>query len=163
MALKGVEARKAARLTREKRLALVDELLAKAALAPAPPDVHPKPQDTYLASRLARVRKQIDQLSDMLDEETDPQRLDRLACALARVSEIERQLAGRPMPGSRRPAPEADPSQVTRASRATATPLGAAPATPVTPTPPAPPAPPANSAALEPHPALPAPPQALEL
>ena len=67
----------------------------------------PDPDD-YTSRRLFRVREQVERLSDMLDEETDPQKLDRIACALARVSEIERQLAMRPMPGSRRPA--ADPA-----------------------------------------------------
>jgi hypothetical protein len=39
----------------------------------------------------------------MLLEELDPSRLDRLAAASARLSEIERQLAGRPGPGQLRP------------------------------------------------------------
>ena len=58
---------------------------------------------TYAAKRLARARKQIDKLDGMIEEETDPQKLDRLASALARLSEIERQLANRPLPGSFKP------------------------------------------------------------
>ena len=59
--------------------------------------------DHYLAKRLTRTRKQIDALCSLIDNETDPQKLDRLASALARLSEIERQLANRPLPGSFKP------------------------------------------------------------
>ena len=59
--------------------------------------------DGYLSKRLMRVRKQVDKLDGMIEEETDPQKLDRLASALARLSEIERQLANRPLPGSFKP------------------------------------------------------------
>jgi hypothetical protein len=59
--------------------------------------------DDYSLRTLARVRDQIDQLADMMKKETDPARLDRLAAAFAKLSEVERQLAGRPLPGSYRP------------------------------------------------------------
>jgi hypothetical protein len=42
----------------------------------------------------------------MMMSEDDPQRLDRLASAQMRLAEQERILAGRPLPGSRKPAPE---------------------------------------------------------
>lgn len=65
--------------------------------------------DPYVAGRLARVRKQLDRLDRLMCEEADPQRLDRLASAQYRLSEQERILAGRPLPGSirRKQEPEA--------------------------------------------------------
>lgn len=57
----------------------------------------------YVAARLARVRLQLDRLDQMLMDESDPQKLDRLASAQSRLSEQERQLSGRPMPGSLKP------------------------------------------------------------
>ena len=59
--------------------------------------------EAYIAKRLVRVRKQIDLLSAMLEEEQDPNKIDRLASAIAKLSELERQLAGRPLPGSLKP------------------------------------------------------------
>ena len=53
--------------------------------------------------RLGRVRDQLEKLDRMIADEEDPQRLDRLASAQARLSEQERILDGRPLPGSRRP------------------------------------------------------------
>ena len=61
------------------------------------------PEDGFAGKTLARVRKQIESLLDCLSKEDDPQRIDRLASALGRLNEIERQLAGRPMPGSLKP------------------------------------------------------------
>lgn len=68
--------------------------------------------DDFTNRRLLRVRKQLNMIDDAIDDELrkddgpDGQRIDRLASASARLSEIERQLADRPLPGSRRPAPE---------------------------------------------------------
>lgn len=59
--------------------------------------------DEFITKRLARVRKQLDRLDGMIEKEIDPMKLDRLASAQARLSEQERILAGRPMPGSFRP------------------------------------------------------------
>jgi hypothetical protein len=42
----------------------------------------------------------------MMMTEEDPAKIDRLASAQARLAEQERLLAGRPLPGSRRPAAE---------------------------------------------------------
>lgn len=73
----------------------------------AMPDPAPvQTESDYLQRRLSRVREQIDRVSDMLDAETDPQRLDRLAAALERLTELERKLDNRPLPGSRRPGKE---------------------------------------------------------
>ena len=62
--------------------------------------------DTFNARRLLRVRKQLTRLDDLMDQENDPAKLDRLASAQARLSEQERILRGEPLPGSRRPAPD---------------------------------------------------------
>lgn len=78
----------------------VQELRLAANPVPLPAD------DSYVERRLSRVRQQIEVLSDMLESESDPQKIDRLASAIARLAEYERQLANRPLPGSRRPAPE---------------------------------------------------------
>ena len=67
----------------------------------APPQ--PKPLDDFCEKRIARVRKQLETIDAMIAKELDPQRLDRLASAQSRVSEQERILSGRPLPGSQRP------------------------------------------------------------
>lgn len=63
----------------------------------------PPTQDDFNQLRLGRVREQLVKLDAMLSKEEDPQKLDRLASAQARLSEQERILDGRPLPGSRRP------------------------------------------------------------
>jgi hypothetical protein len=60
-------------------------------------------EDPFILSRLVRVRKQLDRIDGMIERETDPMKLDRLASAQARLAEQERLLAGRPMPGSLKP------------------------------------------------------------
>lgn len=67
--------------------------------------------DTFARERLAKVRKQVLKLDCLLsdacdDPELDPGHIDKLASAISRLSEIERQLSDRPLPGSKRPAPE---------------------------------------------------------
>lgn len=71
--------------------------------ADLPPQQPLTPPDSYTGDRLSRVRSQLDRLDVMMQTETDPQRLDRLASAQAKLAEQERQLAGRPLPGSLRP------------------------------------------------------------
>lgn len=70
--------------------------------------------DDYQVRRLHRVRVQLDQLDEAITRETakerpDGQRLNWLAQAQDRLSEQERILAGRPLPGSRRPSPDRTP------------------------------------------------------
>ena len=101
---KGVEARKAYQKERE----LQETLAAIAVIAPVV-------ADDYIAAKLVRVRKQLARLDDLLDEESDPQKIDRLASAIARLSEIERILRGSPLPGSRRPAPDRTDRRPSRA------------------------------------------------
>jgi hypothetical protein len=62
--------------------------------------------DQYVAVQLTRARTHISRINSMLDRETDAQTLERLSRALGVLSERERVLAGRPLPGSRRPAKE---------------------------------------------------------
>ncbi len=59
--------------------------------------------DTYQAKRLARVRLQLDRLSDMLDKEQDPRLIDRLTAAIDRLGKHEQFLSGRPGPGTLKP------------------------------------------------------------
>ncbi len=98
---------------------------AKAAAEQAEQQKHEQkllPQDDYIQRRIARVREQIEMLSDMLDQEEDPNKLDRLASAIDRLDEMERKHAGRPLPGSLKPS---QPRQQQRS--ATVEPIGPAP------------------------------------
>ena len=70
----------------------------------------PAPSATYQTDRLLRVRRVLDSLDKALEdlsmkdpEEIDAAQIDRLASAQARLAEQERQLAGRPLPGSLKP------------------------------------------------------------
>lgn len=86
---------------------IVDQANQSTPIAPpitatANPDSAHSP-DEYSARTLTRVRQQMDLLADMMLKETDPARIDRLAAAFAKLAEVERQHAGRPMPGSLRP------------------------------------------------------------
>jgi hypothetical protein len=78
---------------------------ATSAMAAATPQPNPRPgdNDQFVTKRLARVRKQLDRIDGLIEKETDPMKLDRLASAQARIAEQERLLAGRPLPGSRKP------------------------------------------------------------
>lgn len=68
--------------------------------------------DGYNIHRIASVRAQIERLDGLMLKTTDAHKLDRLASALAKLSELERVLDGRPLPGSHRPtkAPSKRPS-----------------------------------------------------
>jgi hypothetical protein len=70
--------------------------------------------DEFSRARLARVRAQLNRIDDLLEAEVDPQRLDKLASAQSRLAEQERQLAGRPLPGSLRPTAEKRPGLFSR-------------------------------------------------
>ena len=72
-------------------------------LPPLPPI---QEADQYAKERLSRVRAQLDRIDRMIQSETDPQKLDRLAAASMRLSDQEFALAGRPKPGPRKPLPE---------------------------------------------------------
>lgn len=70
---------------------------------PSAETVKPQPIDDFTTRRLTRVRDQLERLDKMAAEEDDPKRIKELADATTRLSEQERILDGRPMPGSRRP------------------------------------------------------------
>ena len=70
---------------------------------PQQPANIPEHIDPYSKQTLLRVRKQVRSVLGMLETEIDPQKIDRLASALARLNEVERQLANRPLPGSWKP------------------------------------------------------------
>lgn len=59
--------------------------------------------DPYVAVQLTRVRAHIARLNFMLDKEENAQQLERLSRALNLLSERERILAGRPLPGAFKP------------------------------------------------------------
>lgn len=59
--------------------------------------------DCYVGERLSRIRRHIEQVDRRFRSETDPARLSKLARALSDLAEIERKLAGRPLPGALRP------------------------------------------------------------
>lgn len=88
---KSVESRK----LRAEQKRIADELALIAAMREQMP--------TYQAKRLGRVRLQLDRLDEMLMTESDPGKLDRLASAQTRLSEQERTLSNRPLPGTLRP------------------------------------------------------------
>jgi len=59
--------------------------------------------DPYVRDQVKRLRQHIDRLNAKLLEAEDAGEIDRLASALGRLREMERQLSGRPLPGSYRP------------------------------------------------------------
>lgn len=59
--------------------------------------------DGYVVKQLFRTRKQIEMLNRQLESAPDHRAVKSIADALARLTEIERILAGRPLPGSHRP------------------------------------------------------------
>ena len=64
------------------------------------------PANLYTAEQLNRARARIDGLWKLMEREEDPQKIDRLASAIAKLADLERILDGRPLPGSRRPKAE---------------------------------------------------------
>ena len=103
-------ARKSAESRRKRREA---KLAARHIQAPA--EVIAKVQeeiatekDDFATQRLLRVRDQLGKLDNRMDDaldakRIDPQTIERLARASCQLSEAERVLAGRPLPGSHRP------------------------------------------------------------
>lgn len=58
---------------------------------------------TFAEQVKARARKAIMATLDKLEQEDEPAAIDRLASGFSRLCEVERQLDGRPLPGSLRP------------------------------------------------------------
>lgn len=84
-----------------RRLAEAERLKAEQEAA-ANPQPAPETLD-FAKQRLIRVRTQLDRLDAMAAEELDTKRLKELADATSRLQEQERQLAGRPLPGTLKP------------------------------------------------------------
>lgn len=79
--------------------------LARWAKPPLPPPAETIAEMTsdFAQRRLMRVRDQLERLDALASGVRDTKRLKELADATTRLSEQERILAGRPLPGSRRP------------------------------------------------------------
>jgi len=73
------------------------------------PPTEPQPE-SYPQQRLLRVRALLDDVDEQLSKTRDPQDRERLARAANVLSEQERILAGRPLPGSRRPGRDRAPA-----------------------------------------------------
>jgi len=78
--------------------------------ASTPATSPPAPPQDFISTRLSRVRAQLDRLDQLLSIATDTKAIKELADATKRLQDQERELSGRPLPGSRRPAPEPSPS-----------------------------------------------------
>ena len=80
---------------------------AKARDAAQPPPETPQAPstDAFVSRRLARVRALLDDIDDQLAKARDPLDRERLARAANVLSEQERILDGRPLPGARKPGP----------------------------------------------------------
>ena len=70
---------------------------------PQATDSKPQFADDWQTRRLNRVREAIDRLDGELARARDPEVIDQLSRALKALSEQERILDGRPLPGSLRP------------------------------------------------------------
>lgn len=57
----------------------------------------------YAETVKVRVRGILDKTLDRFDDEDDANKIDRLASAVAKLAELDRQLSGRPLPGTLRP------------------------------------------------------------
>ena len=77
-------------------------------------EAKPVSPDDYLSERIANTRAHIVRLDKLMLSEVDPQKLQWLATTLAKLSEVERILSGRPNPGHLRPS--ATPSRRGRLS-----------------------------------------------
>ncbi len=85
--------------------------------------------DPYVKRRLGRVRAQLDNVDRAIEAEAakktpDGQRLNWLAQAQERLSEQERLLAGRPLPGSRKPEPAPNSTATGWTAEPSAAPVG---------------------------------------
>ncbi len=71
----------------------------------AKPAQPPEPASSFIAESILRVRERLQSLYKMVEDEKEPQGIDRLCAAIAKLHEVERNLSGRPLPGSLRPKP----------------------------------------------------------
>ncbi|HEX4646152.1 MAG TPA: hypothetical protein VH598_11140 [Verrucomicrobiae bacterium] len=109
--------RASSRFTRENALEMAARAVAKRKLnreltAVVNP-VRIERQPDYVEKEIARTRAQIAKVQTLLDRSADALVIERLTRSLNALSERERILSGRPLPGARRPgrdkpAPDAD-------------------------------------------------------
>jgi len=85
--------------------------IASKKLVQPEPLPEPKPDRTFSALRLARVRKQLKRIDEMLLTEDDPAKLDRLAAASSKLEEQERRLSDRSLPAVRKAVLDPGPKQ----------------------------------------------------
>ena len=78
------------------------------------------PPDPYLRERVIETREAIARIHQRLLDADDPQEIMQLAAAISKLQETERELAGRPLPGTYRPQADnkSDKPSVTAAIRA---------------------------------------------
>lgn len=69
---------------------------------PARPQPPPEDADTFLRNSITRARGTIERLSNLLDKETEPSKINHLCTGLAKLYETERILSNRPAPGNLR-------------------------------------------------------------
>lgn len=117
MAISGVAKRVANYAEAKAKARAYDAMIQRQLVQAQEPETSPAMHDDaadgptkgYLGERLLRVRKQIASLERRIEDllEGDPSEnasaIDRLCAAKAKLSEEERILAGRPLPGSHRP------------------------------------------------------------
>ena len=104
MAFKALEARRKNKEAR--KLQAEQDKLNQEIMLSKPLNLLDNADKAFIDKRIVRVRKQISKLDEMIDDCVDPKQIDQLASALTRLSELERVLSGRPLPGSRKPAAE---------------------------------------------------------
>lgn len=93
----------------ERDLELVKPLMEKAiAVATGLASV---PEAEYRLQRLSRTRAQLEALDKELEGETDTKAIKALCDSIKALSEVERILAGRPLPGSHRPSKASQPQR----------------------------------------------------
>jgi hypothetical protein len=111
-------ARQAALRSHEvRRIRAAQDQAAKSIAAKVWTQAAVEPADSYVFRRLAKVREQIDTTNTLIGKCRNPLLLDKLCSALAKLSEQERILSGRPLPGSMRPK-AAKPSSQSRTADA---------------------------------------------
>ena len=85
---------------------LVSNLKHAEANSQQPTGLSPALLNDFQSRRLVRVRAQLDRIDYMLITARDSKRIKELTDASTRLSEQERILAGRPLPGTKRPPAE---------------------------------------------------------
>lgn len=81
------------------------ERAASKADLPAPAQSDTQPSD-YVVMSLTRVREHLARIDGLLSKATDTQDIERLSRSRRVLGQAEQELAGRPLPGSRRPGKE---------------------------------------------------------